>query len=274
MVFPSPPDNAGQARGYVNQVLMAIGRLQKTPGNELYQWAQECLTTDEAQLQADPRYPRTDREIASKLLKTCRRGKFGLIFQQMVEAERAASGSMPCGRAMLRKIFKHFQLERDRIGMLGERNLLSLKVAGNTVADLEAFRDKYIYVMSTIPIEDLPRPQTLFNHLIDELERNAVIAPKVVKAREARLDSHRRTTDWLWSKVELAIQLDQQKRNRADFDKQLKLKPAAGYAGTHQLPEDKVTAAPAPTPAPKPKATPKTPGPGGVVILRKLKRMK
>ena len=277
LVFPNPPDNAGQARGYVNQVLMAIGRLQKTPGNELYQWAQECLTTEEAQLQADPRYPRTDREIASKLLKTCRRGRFGLIFQQMVEAERAASGSMPCGRAMLRKIFKHFQLERDRIGMLGERNLLSLRVAGNTVADLEAFRDKYIYVMSTIPLEDLPRPQTLFNHLIDELERNAVIAPKVVKAREARLDSHRRTTEWLWSKVELAIQLDQQKRNRADFDKQLKLKPAAGYAGTHQLPEDKVTAAPAPTPAPKPKATPKNAGPGGVVILviRKIpKRMK
>ena len=72
--------------------------------------------------------------------------------------------------------------------MLGERNLLSLKVAGNTVADLEAFRDKYIYVMSTIPLEDMPRQQTLFNHLIDELERNAVIAPKVVKAREARLD--------------------------------------------------------------------------------------
>ena len=154
----------------------------------------------------------------------------------MVEAERAASGAMPCGRAMLRKIFKHFQLERDRIGMLGERNLLSLRVAGNTVADLEAFRDKYIYVMSTIPLEDLPRQQTLFNHLIDELERNAVIAPKVVKAREARLDSHRRTPDWLWSKVDLAIQLDQQKRNRAEFDKQLKLKPAAGYAGTQHIP--------------------------------------
>ena len=29
MVFPNPPSNAGQARGYVNQVLMAIGRLQK-----------------------------------------------------------------------------------------------------------------------------------------------------------------------------------------------------------------------------------------------------
>ena len=263
MVFPNPPENAGQARGYINQVLMSIGKLQKTPGNEVYQWAQECLTNDEAVLQADPRYPRTDREIASRLIKTCKRGRFGLVFQQLVEAERAASGAMPCGRAMLRKIFKHFQLERDRIGMLGERNLLSLKVAGNTVADLEAFRDKYIYVMSTIPLEDMPRQQTLFNHLIDELERNAVIAPKVVKAREARLDSHRRTTDWLWSKVDLAIQLDQQKRNRAEFDKQLKLKPAAGYAGTQHTPDDKIAGAPAPTPNPKAKATPKSQGSGG-----------
>ena len=29
LVLPLPPENAGQARGYVNQVLMAIGRLQK-----------------------------------------------------------------------------------------------------------------------------------------------------------------------------------------------------------------------------------------------------
>ena len=78
---------------------MSIGKLQKTPGNEVYQWAQECLTNDEAVLQADPRYPRTDREIASRLIKTCKRGRFGLVFQQMVEAERAASGAMPCGRA-------------------------------------------------------------------------------------------------------------------------------------------------------------------------------
>ena len=48
MVFPNPPENAGQARGYINQVLMSIGKLQKTPGNEVYQWAQECLTNDEA----------------------------------------------------------------------------------------------------------------------------------------------------------------------------------------------------------------------------------
>ena len=117
--------------------------------------------------------------------------------------------------------------------------------------------------MSTIAVEDLPRPQTLFNHLIDELERQAVMAPKVVKAREARLDSHRRTTDWLWSKVELAIQLEQQKRNRRDFDRQLGLKPAAGYFGTNPPPDDNIAGAPAPTPDPDPENTPESPASQG-----------
>ena len=241
LTLPNAPENAAQARGYVNQVLMAIGKLQKTPGNEVYQWAQECLTSEDITLKTDPRFPRTDREIASKLLKTCKKGRFGLIFQQMVESERALSGGMPNGRVMLRYIFRYFQLERDRIGMLGERNLLSLKMPGNSVQDLENFRDKYIYVMSTIPNEDLPREQTLFNHLIDELEKNSLIASKVQKSREAPLSSHRRTTRWLWEKLELLVQLDQQKKNRADFDRQLKLKPAQGYAG-----EDKVPANPGP----------------------------
>ena len=232
LTFPNPPDNAATSRGYVNQVLMAIGKLQKTSGSEVYLWAQDCLSLEDNDLIADKRFPRLDREIASKLIKTCRKGRFGLVFQQMVEKERSKSGGMPNGRVMLRYIFKYFQLEQDRIGMLGERNLLSLRMPGNSVADLEQFRDKYIYVMTTIPVDDLPREQTLFNHLIDELERNAIMLPKIQKAREAPHGSHRRTTDWLWSKVELAIQLDQQKRNRADFDRQLKLKPADGYAGT------------------------------------------
>ena len=116
MTLPGPPTDSGQARGYVNQVLMAIGRLQKTSGNDLYQWAQECLTMEEDGLQACARFPRTDREIAAKLLKTCKKGRWGLLFQQMVEQQRILTGGMPCGRVMLRKIFHHFKLERDRLG--------------------------------------------------------------------------------------------------------------------------------------------------------------
>ena len=153
LAFPSPPENAAQARGYINQVLMAIGKVQRT-GDEVYIWAQRCMTFSDTQLKADLRFPRLNREIAAKLIRACRKGRFGLLFQQQVEQERSRSGGMPNGRCMLRAIFRHFQLERDRIGMLAERNLLSTRLTGGSLQDLEDFRDKYLYVcMSLRPFQ-------------------------------------------------------------------------------------------------------------------------
>ena len=163
-----------------------------------------------------------------------------------------SSGGMPNGRVMLRAIFKHFQLERDRIGMLGERNLLSMKMQGNDAAALEAFRDRYLYVLTTIPIDELPRPQTMFNHLLDELEKNGIMRPRCEKAREAASGSHRRMTEWLWSKVELALQLHQQKVNREEFDKNLRAKPQVlTSTATSSKDQPSVPATPAPNAAPK-----------------------
>ena len=233
LVLPSPPENAGQARGFVNQVLMAIGRLQKTPRDEVYQWAQACMSFSEQELIADKRFPRLDREVAAKLLKTCRKGKFGLLFQNMVEQERISSGGMPVGRIMLRAIFKHFQLERGRIGTLGGRNLLKLSFAGPSLADLDAFREKYVYVLTAIPVAEQPRETTLFDHLLDELEKCTALKPKVEKAREAPIGSHRRKPEWLWSRVDLALELHQEKRNRDEFDKSLQIKPAVMSQGNN-----------------------------------------
>ena len=39
LTFPSPPENAAQPRGFVNQVLIAIGKVQRSPGSEVYLWA-------------------------------------------------------------------------------------------------------------------------------------------------------------------------------------------------------------------------------------------
>ena len=139
LVLPPPPENAGQARGFVNQVLMAIGRLQKTPGDEVYQWAQACMSSTKQELIADKRFPRLDREIAA--------------------------------------IFKHFQLERGRLGTLGGRNLLKLSLAGPSLADLDAFREKYVYVLTAIPVAEQPRETSLFDHLLDELEKCTALKP-------------------------------------------------------------------------------------------------
>ncbi len=126
----------------------------------------------------------------------------------MVESGRLTSGSMPNGRVMLRAIIRNFQLEGDRQGMLGERSLLQLNLAGQSIADLETFRDKCPYILSAIPHSELPREQTMFNHLMDDFERS-LISDKIRKAREAPQGSHRTEdppngSNWLqsWSNKE------------------------------------------------------------------------
>ena len=86
--------------------------------------------------------------------------------------------------------------------------------------------------------------------LIDELDKCQVLKAKVEKAREAGQSSHRRTTEWLWKRVDIAIELHQQKINRQEFDKTLQAKPEVLTSTTTQKPD--VPANPA-----KPNAQPK-----------------
>ena len=55
----------------------------------------------------------------------------------------------------------------------------------STIENLINFRDKYQYILTTIPISELPGPQTMYNHLMDEFERCTVLATKITKSREA-----------------------------------------------------------------------------------------
>ena len=54
--------------------------------------------------------------------------------------------------------------------------------------------------------------------------------------REAGLSSHRRTTEWLWKRVDIAIELHQQKINRHEFDRTLQAKPEVLTSTTTQKP--------------------------------------
>ena len=88
--------------------------------------------------------------------------------------------------------------------------------------------------MTAIPLDEQPRESTLFNHLIDELDKCQVLKAKVEKAREAGPSSHRRSTEWLWKRVD--IEIHQQKINRQEFDRALQAKPAALASNTTQKP--------------------------------------
>ena len=87
----------------------------------------------------------------------------------------------------------------------------------------------------------------MYNHLMDEFERCTVLATKITKSREAPAGHRRKTCEWLWKQVELAISLEQQKKNRIEFDKQLKLKPQVITPSTNAT---NVPANAAPTKAP------------------------
>ena len=69
--------------------------------------------------------------------------------------------------------------------------------------------------------------------------------PKVEKTREAMQGSHRRTTEWLWNRVDIAIDLHQQRVHRQVFDKSLQAKPEA-LTSTSQPSKPNVPATPAP----------------------------
>ena len=88
--FPNTPDDSAQNRGYINVVLTSIGRTQKNAGDEMYRWGMEALQLSEAALKAkgDGGLPRLSREVAVKLIKSAKKGKFALLFQQMTEEAR------------------------------------------------------------------------------------------------------------------------------------------------------------------------------------------
>ena len=98
----------------------------------------------------------------------------------------------------------------------------------------------------------------MFNHLIDELDKCPTLKPKVEKAWDSKPGSHRRTTEWFWNRVDIALELHQQKINRQEFDRTLKGKPQVLSSNT-QLPKGNASNA---TPAPlHPPTKPAAPAP-------------
>ena len=48
--------------------------------------------------------------------------------------------------------------------------MLKLSLVGPSLADLDAFREKYVYVLTAIPVAEQLKETTLFNHMLNELE--------------------------------------------------------------------------------------------------------
>ena len=147
------------------------------------------------------------QRTAAKLIRACRKGRFGLLFQQQVEQERAHSGGMTNGCCMRAPYSGTFSSSAIVLACLQNAICLTQGLQGD-----------------------------LFNHLIDELAKCPTLKQKVEKARESRPGSHRRTTEWLCHRVEIALELHQQKISRQEFDRAFKGQPQVLGPNT-QLPK-------------------------------------
>jgi hypothetical protein len=222
MKLPPPPAEASACRGYKNTVLTTIGGFQKTDGNELYQWIMRCTTAkSEKELESSEGFPITDRKLGVKLQSSAKGGKFGLLFQSMIEENRRKYQRMPSGRQMLWRVLNEFDLERQRGGLINQKQLLEIRLAGNTVGDLDVFKDKIVFIRSAMEDVDLPNDSTLTSFLYEQIKYHPKLATTIEKYESSKLGSHRRTYEWLWERMLGVIARHQADLNAQSVDKAL-----------------------------------------------------
>jgi hypothetical protein len=184
MKLPPLPNDAADCRGYKNTILTTIGGFQKTEGSEVYRWALRALTAkSDRDLASSDGFPVLDRKLGVKLQASAKHGRFGLIFQTMVEEARKKTQSMPSGRQMLRRVFAEFDLEKQRGSMASQQQLLNIRLAGHSMNDLELFRDKVLYIRSAMEDDDLPKASTLESFIYQQLKNH----PKMTTSIEVRI---------------------------------------------------------------------------------------
>ncbi len=239
MKFPAPPNDAARCRGYKNTVLTTIGGMQKTEGNEVYQWVLKCTPAKSIkELESSEGFPVLDRKIGVKLQASAKEGKFGMMFQTMIEETRRKQGAMPKGRQMLWRVFNEFDLERQRGGMIGHQQLLNVRLKGSSIADLEQFRDKVVFIRSSMEDEDLPKDTTLELFLYQQLKQHPKLTSMIDKYESSSLTSHRRSYEWLWTNMLAVITRHKTDANAQAVEKALQSSSSASVPAVPGLAEE------------------------------------
>jgi hypothetical protein len=139
----------------------------------------------------------------------------------MVEEARKHSQTMPKGRVMLRRIFAEFDLERQRGGMVSHQQLLNVRLGGNALSDLETLRDRILFIRAAMEDDDLPKQATLESFIYQQLKHHPKMGTAIEKYESSKLDSHRRSYEWLWKKMNDIITRHKVDHNVTVFDKAL-----------------------------------------------------
>eukprot|EP00438_Fugacium_kawagutii_P025376 Skav223563 [mRNA] locus=scaffold34:198043:207130:- [translate_table: standard] len=219
-IVQAEPKNAAEARGYRNSIYSAVCKLAKKDESKIFAWISVCNRATQASEIVPGQFPILDRIIGHKLLESSRGTRFSLDFQTVQEAYQKR-GRQPSGRLLLWTVFQKFKLDKDRGASLSQHHLLALKLEGTSIKSLIDFKSKFDYIAGSLEQADMPSDQALRSLLFENLKSHPKLTLAIDKFREARVGSSKRTWNWLYQKMEEAIEIDQLDENTGHVEKAL-----------------------------------------------------
>eukprot|EP00435_Cladocopium_sp_Y103_P049186 s601_g14.t1 len=223
---PQLPKSAAEMRGWKNSLISQIVACCKGSEKELLNWLSSPL--EGVELSSD-KFPVLNRVLGSKLLEAAKGGRFGVDFQALQERS-VRQGMQVQGHLLLGRICKKFRLDKERGMSLSQQHLLALKPQGVEIKDLEVFRDRVEFVLSSLETSEYPNEAILRSWLYECLKNVPKLALKIDKFKEASVGDRIRSFQWLWQSMIDCIDESQHDHNTASILNALRSKVDAASA--------------------------------------------
>ncbi len=200
------PVDAAHYRSWKNSFLTKASSIDRTGRSVILQWLMQAFdanSTTEMLERTSAELPRLDAHLASLLMEPKHlKGELGLQFQSYTESEQMR-GRNPQGRVLLNIIAQRFFLDQTRGANLTQQSLLELDIRKFTHEGLRTFVDRVEFVLNSIPFDLQPSEMTKYTWLYSRMRKVRVMQRHIDRIRDARIDSHCRTWDWLFNKLKI-----------------------------------------------------------------------
>ena len=227
---PSLPKSAAEMRTWKNSLISQLASCCRSSERELLSWLNHPLNGDEVE---PPEFPVLNRILGSKLLDAAKGGRFGVDFQALQERS-VRQGMQVQGHLLLGRICRKFRLDKERGMSLSQQHLLALKPQGVEIKDLEVFRGRVEFVLSSLETSEYPSEAILRSWLYECLKGVPKLALKIDRFKEASAGDPIRSFQWLWQSMIDCIDESQHDHNTASILNALRSKVDAASASVEK----------------------------------------
>ena len=174
-----------------------------------------CRALEGDEVESDD-FPVLSRALGSKLVDAAKGSRFGVDFQALQERS-VRKGMQVQGLLLLGRICRKFRPDKERGMSLSQQHLLALKPQGVEIKDLEVFRDRVEFVLSSLETSEYPAEPILRTWLFECLKNVPKLAASVDRFKEAAVGDAIRTFQWLWQSMMDCIDESQHDHNTASI---------------------------------------------------------